>query len=163
MKTVNDLSPLTKVWIYQSDKELSAAQLNILSELSGVFLQNWESHGKPVNGTIQVFYNRFIVFFIDEQDEQACGRCVDASVRFTKELEQELNVTLLDRMQVAYRKNEKIVSCTLAEFEKLIEKGGIGEHTTVFNNTVHSLTEFKTKWEVPLKDSWHARYLPVKK
>jgi len=162
MKNRKDLSPLTKVWIYQAGKEFTAEQLKTFVELAETFQQNWESHGKPVNGAMEIFHNQFIVFFIDEQDEQACGRCVDASVRFAKELEQELKVTLLDRMRVAYRKDNKIITCTLAEFEKLIETGVVNENTIVFNNTILTIPEFNTKWEVPLKDSWHSRLLRVK-
>ena len=162
MKSHNDFSPLTKVWIYQSDREFTAEQLITFSELSETFFQNWESHGKPVNGTIQVFHNRFIVFFIDEQDEQACGRCVDASVRFAKELESELKISLLDRMQVAYKKDNKIFSCPISEFKKLIEAGTVNENTIVFNNTILTIAEFKTKWVIPLKDSWHSKFLKVK-
>jgi hypothetical protein len=159
MKTHKDLSPLTRVWIYQSDKEFTPGQVNTFRELAEVFQQNWESHGKPVNGTMELFHNRFIVVFVDEKDEQSCGRSVDASVRFMKELEEELGVTLLDRMLVAYRDGNKIASCTIAEFEKRIDEGQVNESTIVFNNTIHSMAEFNTAWEVPLRQSWHSRLL----
>ncbi|MEW6470306.1 MAG: ABC transporter ATPase [Bacteroidota bacterium] len=162
MKTHKELSPLTKVWIYQSSRELNAEQVKVFGELAETFVQNWTSHGKPVNGSIELFHDRFIVLFVDEQDEQSCGRSVDASVRFIKELEQELNVTLLDRMLVAYKEGETIVSCALAEFEKLIESGKVNKNTIVFNNTIHSIKEFETAWQVPLSQSWHNRLLPVK-
>jgi hypothetical protein len=160
MKTHQDLSPVTRVWIYQSDKEFNPEQVKTFTQLAEVFQQNWESHGKPVNGAMELFHNRFVVVFVDEQDEQSCGRSVDASVRFIKELEQELGVTLLDRMLVAYRNGDKIVSCTLAQFERLIEEGKVKEDTLVFNNTIHTIKEFTTAWEVPLIKSWHSRLLP---
>ena len=159
MRSRNELSPATKVWIYQAGTEFTDEQLKIFRELAEIFFQNWESHGKPVKGTIEVFHNRFIVFFIDEQDEQACGKCVDASVRFAKELEEELKVSLLDRMSVAYRKARKIFSCQLPEFKRMIERGEVNEDTLVFNNTIHSLPEFENSWEVPVKNSWHSRML----
>lgn len=159
MKTRKDLSPLTKVWVYQSSVELKNEQKNNFKELAEVFQQNWESHGKPVNGAIELFHDRFIVLFIDEQDEQSCGRCVDASVRFMKELETELGITLLDRMLVAYRDAGKINSCSVSEFEKLIIDGKVNENTVVFNNTIHTVSEFNDAWEVPLGKSWHSRFL----
>ena len=154
-----ELSPQTKVWVYQADKELSDVQVELFSKLSEVFAEHWESHGKPVKGTLELFYKRFIVVFIDESDEQACGRCVDSSVRFMKELEEELHVKLLDRMLVAYRSKNEIRSCTLSEFKQLIAGKQVNAETLVFNNTVHSLPEFEKLWEVPLKDSWHKRLL----
>ena len=159
MKTHKDLSSFTKVWIYQCDKFFSPEQVNTFNELALTFKENWMSHGNPVNGTIELFHDRFIVLFVDEKEEQSCGRAVDASVRFMKELEQELGVKLLDRMLVAYRDANKIKSCSLSEFEKLIEQGKVNANTIVFNNTIHSISEFENSWEVPISKSWHARLL----
>lgn len=161
MKTHKDLSLNTKVWIYQSNREFSSAEITEFIALATTFKENWESHGKPVKGTIELFYNRFIVVFVDEQDEQSCGRSVDASIHFIKELENELNVTLLDRLLVAYKKDGKIAVCTLAEFEKRIVLGEVNENTIVFDNTIHTKTEFENNWEVPLKKSWHSRMLAI--
>lgn len=152
-------SPQSRVWIYQSDKAFTPGQLKTVEELKTVFMQQWESHGSPVKGKIEVLYNRFIVVAIDEPDEKSCGRSVDASIRFMKELEQELQVTLLNRMLVAYKKGEQIFSCTLPEFEALAKKGAVNKNTIVFNNTVHSLIEFENGWEVPAEKSWHNKFL----
>ena len=159
MTSFNSMPPSSRVWIYQSNKELTPPQLKTFEELKIVFMQQWESHGSPVNGKMEVLYNRFIVVLINEADERSCGRAVDASVRFMKELEQELNITLLDRMLVAYKKGEQIFSCTLPEFEALAKKGEVNKNTIVFNNTVHSAAEFEKEWEVPAEKSWHKQFL----
>ncbi|MEK6615549.1 MAG: hypothetical protein AABZ32_05485, partial [Bacteroidota bacterium] len=101
----NNTPPHSRVWIYQSSQEFTPAQLKTVEELKNVFLRQWESHGNPVKGKIETLHNRFIVVMIDESDEKSCGRSVDASIRFMKELEQELNVSLLNRMLVAYKKD----------------------------------------------------------
>lgn len=155
----NTLPPHSRVWIYQSSKEFTPEQANIFHELRDVFLQNWESHGSPVNGKMELLHNRFIVVMINEADERSCGRSVDASIRFIKELEQEFKLTLLDRMLVAYKKGEKIFSCTLSEFEDLAKKGEVNRNTIVFNNTIHTVAEFEKEWEVPVEKSWHSRLL----
>ena len=159
MELFKNISQQSRVWIYQSDKEFSVAQLKTFEELKNIFLQQWESHGSPVKGKIETLYNRFIVVLIDEADERSCGRSVDASLRFMKELEQELGVTLLNRMLVAYKKGEEIFSCTTAEFEALAKKGEVNKNTIVFNNTVHSLTEFENEWQVPAEKSWHKQFI----
>jgi uncharacterized coiled-coil protein SlyX len=149
------MNPHSRVWIYQSDKEFTAAQLKTVEELKHVFLQHWETHEKPVKGKMEILHNRFIVITTDEGEERICGGSIDASVRFMKELEQELNVSLLNRMLVAYKKDGKIISCTLPEFEALIRKGEVNRNTIVFNNTVHTVAEFENNWEVPVEKSWH--------
>ena len=42
-------------------------------------------------------------------------------------------------------------------FEKLIAEGKVTDHTVVFNNMVTTLAELNVNWEVPMKDSWHAK------
>jgi len=159
MANFSNVSPASRVWIYQSSKEFTPAQLQVFEDLKNIFLQQWESHGSPVKGGIKVLHNRFIVVFIDEADEKSCGRSVDASVRFMKELEQEFSITLLDRMLVAYKKGEQLFSCTLAEFEALAKKGEVNKNTLVYNNTVHTVAEFEKAWEVPAEKSWHKKLL----
>lgn len=74
-----------------------------------------------------------------------------------KELENEYQINLFDRFNLAYRDGQKIVSVSRNEFEELIKTGQITENTIVFNNLVQTLDELETKWEVPLKDSWHVQ------
>ena len=159
MVNFKNVSPNSRVWIYQSNKEFTPIQLKTFEQLKNVFLRQWESHGSPVKGEIQVLHNRFIVILIDEADERSCGRSVDASIRFMKELEEEFNITLLDRMLIAYKKEEQIFSCTIPEFESLAKKGEINKDTVVFNNTVHTVAEFEKGWEVPVEKSWQKQYL----
>jgi hypothetical protein len=154
----NNISPNSRVWIYQSSKEFTPVQQTTFDQLKNVFLQQWESHGSPVKGKMELLYNRFIIIMIDEADERSCGRSVDASIRFMKELEKEFNLTLLDRMLVAYKKGEQIFSCTLPEFEAMAKKGEINKNTIVFNNTVHTVAEFEKEWEVPVEKSWHKQF-----
>ena len=72
-----------------------------------------------------------------------------------KELENEYQINLFDRFNLAYRNGDRIVSVSRNEFEELIKAGTITDNSIVFNNLVQTLAELQTKWEVPLKKSWH--------
>ncbi|HEY4797850.1 MAG TPA: ABC transporter ATPase [Bacteroidia bacterium] len=159
MNSVQNIAPHSRVWIYQSDKEFNASQLNTITELKSVFLEQWESHEVPIKGAIEVLHNRFILILIDETSDKVCGGSVDSSVRFMKELEKELGVSLLNRMLVAYKKDGKIFSCTLPEFESLAKKGEVNKDTIVFNNSVHTFSQFENEWEVPAEKSWHKNFI----
>jgi hypothetical protein len=75
-------------------------------------------------------------------------------------LEQDYLVNLLDRMLVTFRDENNIIRGTkLQDFEKLVEKGVLSGDTIVFNNLMGTKEEMSTKWEVPMKKSWHARML----
>ena len=149
------------IWIYQSDKHLDKDEIAYLKVQLDDFIASWESHGQPLTATFEIFHNLFVVFFVDEQGGTMCGRAKDASVRLMKQLEQELEVVFLDRMIQAYRKGDKIEVAHMNDFSKLAASKEINENTIVFNNTITSKAEFDTKWEVPLKDSWHKQLLVV--
>jgi hypothetical protein len=72
-----------------------------------------------------------------------------------KQLEQQFNLHLFDRFNLAYREGDEILSLPRHGFEDLIKQGKINKDSIVFNNLVQNLAELETKWEVPFKDSWH--------
>jgi hypothetical protein len=150
-----------KTWIYQSSRVLDADEINYIKVVLDEFISNWESHGSMLTAAYEVFDNLFVVLFVDEQGDTMCGRAQDASVKVMKELEGQLETSLLDRMVQAYKKDGKVHVATMAEFSKLIEDKEIDENTIVFNHTVTNKKDFDSKWEVPLKESWHNQLLVV--
>lgn len=161
MTTIDTLPVTSRIWIYQSTRPFTPTEVEGIRNRIKIFASDWMSHGKPVQGSIEILFDRFIVMSINEADEQACGRSVDSSIRLMKELEQQFGLTLLDRMNVAYRKADgSIASCSMQEFEKKLADGEVNERTLVFNNTVHTISEFKKNWEIEVSRSWHARLLP---
>jgi hypothetical protein len=145
----------SRVWIYQSNKELMVDQTARLESQLNAFAQNWTAHNNQLKATGIVQYNRFIILLVDENQVGASGCSIDKSVRFMKELENEYQINLFDRFNLAYRDGEEIKSVSRNDFEELIKAGTITKNSIVFNNLVQTLDELKTKWEVPLKDSWH--------
>jgi hypothetical protein len=150
-----------KVWIYQSDTHFNEDEKKHIQISIDDFIATWESHGKMVKGTFTILYDAFIVLFVDEQGDRMCGTAQDNSVKLMKRLEQELEVTLLDRMNQSYKEGEKAVLVKLNDFETLYNDNTINDETIVFNNTITTKKEFDTTWEVPLKDSWHKQLVLV--
>lgn len=157
--TPETFSPESKVWIYASGRNFTPDEAERIRNYSKEFISQWVSHGSPVKGIIEILLNRFIVVVVDDSADRACGSSVDASVRFVKFLDEELKAGLLDRTQVCYRSGNSIHSISLAEIEKQIQAGSIDENTLVFNTLVHTLREFGTSFEIPLRDSWLKKYL----
>ena len=159
MYSHTDLPSDSKVWVYQSNRRLSKNEISEITRKGKEFIQNWASHGSSLKAAIEIFYDYFIVVFVDEKQAAASGCSIDKSFQFIKELEVDYEMTLLDRTIVAYRENDEILSCRLDEFEELIKEGKVDENTIVFNNLVDTRKDFDTRWEVLLKDSWHRRLL----
>ena len=159
MTDYTTLAPDSRVWIFQSDREFSADETTSISNELLQFVDNWLSHGSLLKAHYKVLYNRFIIFFADQEGDNMCGRAIDASVRFIKELEKKYSVSLLDRSRVAYIKNDKVYACTLDELGQWIETGKITPETEVFNNLVSTKDEFDNQWTIPLVKSWHRSYI----
>lgn len=151
-----------KAWVYQSNKHLDKDEIDYLKVQLDDFISDWESHGKSLKGTTEVFYDLFVVFFVDEQGDNMCGRAQDASVNLMKKLEGELEVTFLDRMVQSYKKGEKVEVVRMADYETLLDNKEIDENTIVYNNMITTKVDFENHWEVPMKDSWHNQLVPLK-
>src|ERR1700761_6697878 len=147
----------SRVWIYQSDKELTDKQAAELLEILNNFAVQWTAHNHQLKAKAEVRYNRFLILIVDESQEGASGCSIDKSVNFMKRLEQQFGINLFDRFNLAYRDGEKVLSAPRNEFEELLKARKINTNTIVFNNLVQNLQQLETKWEVPFKDSWHVQ------
>ncbi|QKJ28985.1 ABC transporter ATPase [Mucilaginibacter mali] len=145
----------SRVWIYQSNRELSAAETEQIQQQLNSFATGWTAHNHQLKARGEVRYNRFIILVVDESQAGASGCSIDKSVHFMQHLEQEFGINLFDRFNLAYREGEKVLSAPRLQFEEMIRQDTINKQTIVFNNLVQNLGELQTKWEVPFKDSWH--------
>jgi hypothetical protein len=148
-------SEQSRVWIYQSDRELYDDEVKQLHEILNKFVSEWTAHNHQLKAKAEIRYNRFLILIVDESQAGASGCSIDKSVNFIKRLEQEFGINLLDRFNLAYREGEKVLSAPRDEFEDLLRSGKINSNTIVYNNLVQNLEQLETKWEVPFKDSWH--------
>lgn len=162
MLTFNDMPLHSRVWIYQSDREIKDIEVNEIRRKAGMFLMEWTSHGNVMKATIDVLYNRFLVVAVDETAASASGCGIDKSVKFMQQLEQDYGLNLFDRMLVSYRGENSVICTTkLYTFEQMMEKGELNADTIVFNNLISTKEDMQSKWEVPVKKSWHARMIPA--
>lgn len=148
---------MDRIWIYQADRELTPSEERIVLDNLESFTSQWKAHGKALAAKAEVRYNRFIILMVDDSVAPPTGCSIDKSVHLLKEIENAIDVNLFDRMQIAYKDGEVIKTVLRQEFEKLLSTGEITEDTIVFNNLVPTYAELESKWEVPVKDSWHAR------
>jgi len=154
----NDLSEDSRIWIYQSNKELNNDQVSEISRELTDFLKTWNTHGKPISCSYQVKYNRFIIIAA-ENTLEISGCSIDSSVAFIQSLEKKYSIVLLDKMDVAYRTNKTIDIISLKDFKQMVKNKSITSKTVVFNNLVSNISELNSSWETTVEDSWHGRFL----
>jgi hypothetical protein len=153
------LSDTSKVWIYQSNRTFSAKEITEINALGQQFVAGWNAHGQKLSASFDLLYDRFIVLMVDENSAHASGCSIDSSVGFIKKIEQQYQVNLMDRMNVAYLKDEVIATTPLHQMQNLLAEHLIDDGTIVFNNLVSTKKDFMSNWKTPIKSSWHAKML----
>ncbi|CAM1363661.1 ABC transporter ATPase [Tenacibaculum litoreum] len=149
----------SRVWVYQSDREFTQEEIEFISAKALLFIDNWTRHGDDLKGSFTIKYNQFLVLGVDENFNNVSGCSIDASVRFIQELEKELELDLMDKMNVSFKDGDNINIVKLPEFQNFAKEQKITAETVVFNNMVNTKEDFEKKWEVPANKSWHARFL----
>jgi len=149
----------SRIWIYQSNRKLSDSEVLAIEPKIKMFLKSWTAHGKQLEASYQIKYNRFIVLGLNQENASASGCSIDASVNFIQTIEKEYTLDLLDKMNVTYYNGEFIAHKSLVDFKKMAKAKSISKNTIVFNNLVNTKLDYLENWEVPAKDSWHARFL----
>jgi hypothetical protein len=165
MITFKEMPLHSRVSVYQSIREFSKNEITQLRNKTEGFLFEWTSHGKMMNACIDIFHNRFIAVCVDEKTTSASGCGIDKSVKFIQQLESDFggNTSLLDRMNVAYRKNThlnnevgqgEIISYPIYELKNALTFPERQKGITVFNNLVNTKAALERNWEVALEKSW---------
>ena len=148
----------SRIWIYQSDRKFSDNEVLEIESALQTLTENWAAHGKSLEASCLVKYNRFIILAVNPDVQVVTGCSIDASVQFIQSLEQKYNVDLMDRMNVTFKTGEFIAYKSLIDFKKMAKAKSVSATTIVFNNLVNTIEEWEDFWEVPASESWHSRF-----
>jgi hypothetical protein len=149
----------SRVWIYQAEREFNQKEIEIIAIKAEEFINSWTRHGDNLKGSFTIKYNQFLVLAVDESFNNVSGCSIDSSVRFVQQLEEELQLDLMNKMNITFKDNETINLVKLSDFQQFAKDKKISLETIVFNNMVNTKEDFENNWEVPAKQSWHKRFL----
>ncbi len=149
---------MKRLWLYYSQQSIEGKLLDRANELIEVFLKNWNNHGKSLAGDIQIIQSHLVAVIVDESVMPASGCSIDQSVAFMKELGNLLNVDLLDRSNVPYELDGKIVSTHFKNISEYIQTGRIGADTLVVNMQLNDAQGLNEQLMIRAEDSWLKKY-----
>ncbi|CAI8247894.1 MAG: Uncharacterised protein [Polaribacter sp. SA4-10] len=149
----------SRIWIYQSDREFTEKEIEFISEKAEDFINQWTRHGDDLKGSFTIKYNQFLVLAVDESFNNVSGCSIDSSVRFVQQLQTELQLDLMDKMNISFKDNDTINVVKLPDFQRFAKAQKITSTTIVFNNMIDTKEDFENKWEVAASKSWHKRFL----
>lgn len=139
-------SEASRVWIYSSNREIAANEIDFIQSNLVEFTQQWATHGKELVASAAVILNNFIVFVVDEEQVKASGCSIDSSVRFIKSIGSELKIDFFNRLSVLIEHNgvlQRIHFNDLKSFPDCI----------LFDTTLQNLAEFKSSFAIKLSES----------
>ncbi len=154
-----DMPAHARAWVYKAARDLGQAEQRLIRERGAVFTATWAAHGAPLDACVDVLHDRFVVVAVDEAQAQASGCSIDKSVGFIKQLEQDLNLMLTDRMVVVVEREGRVQGVRLQELPSLLAEGLIGLDTIVYDDLVPTVGDLRERFRVRLADSWMRRFL----
>ena len=157
--SLNKMSPLSRVWIFQSDRFLSIDERSHINEKLTSFLDGWAAHGAALNASFEIVNACAVVVVLDETKQTASGCSITSLTDLFKYFDTAFKLSFFNRFSIAHKSGSSVLLSSVDEFKALIKQGKVTENTFVYNNLVSVKQDLATKWEVPLKNSWHKRYL----
>lgn len=153
-----DLPDSSRVWVFGSDRTLDDAKAKILMKEVDAFLQQWKAHGAELTVGRDWRYDRFLTVAVDQSTAGASGCSIDGLFRALKSLEPKLGGSLVNSGLIFYTdEGGSVQSVNRERFGWLGAQGKVGPGTRVFDPTVTSLLEWRSRFVLDLKDSWHAK------
>jgi hypothetical protein len=150
-----------RIWVYGSDRDLTPEEESKLLDEVDQFLARWAAHGVPLHNARRWDEGRFLTIGVDSTKEGASGCSIDGLYRALKLLEPTLGACIVTSGLVYYRGTDgKVHSVTRDEFSDLAARGEINGDTEVYDLSVTSLNEWRSRFKSRAADSWHASLMP---
>lgn len=153
-----DLPDNARVFIYPCSRKFYPQEIDDINKKITQFIFTWKQEDEDFKTSYQLLHNRFIIFLIDEKSKLT-NADIDKKVAFILQLEEEYNITLLDKMNVSFKQGDFIQYKDVKDFKKLIKNKSVNDKTIVFDNLIQTKYDLENYWEVPITESWYSRFL----
>jgi hypothetical protein len=158
LTTIEVMPDSARLWVYQCSRKLNEQEQDFVRQSTQRFIDEWAAHGNGLKGSFTLENGHFLIIMVDERHAEASGCSIDSSVGLVRGLEQQLNVSFLDRSKIAIKNGDDIEIIPMNTVKSAIAEGKITSDTEVFNNAVASYGDWKNSWIQKAPDSWMGRF-----
>ncbi|PIY12456.1 MAG: hypothetical protein COZ18_02035 [Flexibacter sp. CG_4_10_14_3_um_filter_32_15] len=149
----------SRLWIYQSDRELTDSEVLAITNVLTNFIENWQAHGNSLVSSFEIRHHRFLILAVNEELTKTTGCSIDKSVELMKAIEEEFKISLFDRTKVAFfDKENKITTTSLSKLKELVIEQKITSDTIIFDNLVQIKEQLDSQWQAKASTTWLKRY-----
>ena len=149
----------SRIWIYQSDRDLVELEKSIIDNKISLFLDSWQAHGKDLECSYSIIHKRFIIIAVNENVNPIGGCSIDYSLQLINDISDSIQVNLLNRLIVNFRIDNKISSASLNDLKSKIKDGTLSSETIIFNTAINTKGELLDNFEVNIGSSWLSKFL----
>lgn len=148
-----------KVIIYPASRAFTAKESKTIAEKLYDFLGTWAAHGKPLSSSFKIEKNQFIIIVVDEEKEMTSGCSIDSLNGIMRELDNEFQLGLFDRMKASYVENGEVKTMKLQDFRQAVKNNEISTDIEVFDFSKDTYISFLSDFLLPLQRSWAGIYV----
>ena len=161
LTTFDKLPDDARVWIFGAAAPVDDIDAAKLLAAVDTYLLQWKAHGHPLSAARDWRDERFLVIGVDQRTEGASGCSIDGLFRMLQELDQAVGSSMVGGGLVFFRGPGDLV-CALArdDFEALARRGGADGATPVFDTTITTAGDYRTRFEIPAANGWHRALFP---
>jgi len=149
----NTIADQSRIWIYAAEYKLTNDQENYILDHISIHLQNWEAHKVPLTAGVTILESHFIIIALDESKNGASGCSIDTLQNKIQEIEKELSVSLLNRLNIFCKIDDTIKCIPTA---KLAENAN--QETLFYDLTIQKKSEL-ANWLKSIKEGWCSSFL----
>ena len=149
----NTIPEESRIWIYAADHKLTNDQESCILKSISDHLQNWEAHKVPLTAGVTILENHFIVIALDETKNGASGCSIDTLQNKIQNLEKDLSISLLNRLNVFCRIDNEIECIPTL---KLVDNAN--QDTLFYDLTIQKKSELDSYLK-PISEGWCSSYL----
>lgn len=157
MLKIPEIENQTRIWIYQSSKDLNENDCKLINIRLSSFVNDWKSHENSLSSSFKILKNRFICIEVNEAFSKASGCSIDKSVNFMKELGKEMSVDFLNR-DLIYENDGVLNSVKVSEIKSLVLNQRISKNTYIYILNISNKIEFENCFRIKAENSWVKRY-----
>ena len=145
-----------RVIIYPASRTFTTKEAKVITEKLYDFLAGWAAHGKPLSSSFKIEKNQFIVVCVDEEKEMASGCSIDALGKIMREIDEEYQLGLFDRMKASFVEEGEVKTLKLIDFKTKLRNGELSQDIQVFDFSKNTYLDFLSHFLLPIGKSWAA-------
>ena len=143
-----EISDDSRLWIYGSDRSFTNQEKEYVIQKIEGYLKTWKYHNNPLRGAVNILENHFIIIALDDSDFGVGGCSIDGLQRVMQEIEEEIQVSMFNRLNIFCRINDKIQCIPLHRLNNIVS-----DSTFFYDLTI----QYKRQLDYflkPIKEGW---------